>query len=262
MKHAIEAITTVHQRMSVYGPPARNHALTAKLVGAWLDAVRENLGDEAANSPEAMCVVNILQKVGRLANGTHEDSYVDIIGYILNIDMLDDNQRMPLADGTAYEMRPGAEREHQAARKRVRLVTDDGEVLATVFVPRENPAPSQKQPLGVTADGEVVGDPPAATLRGMADQPIDWAAFGNKAEAKVLQKLDADANQCLDQYIDGDPQNGRKDDLVFYNLQTRSIVEPGSAAPEVKDSVVSGAGPWTGTTREEAVNHARSCEPR
>jgi hypothetical protein len=44
-------------------------------------------------TPEDVCMFNILQKAARLAAGTHDDSLIDIAGYVENIAQLLPEQR-------------------------------------------------------------------------------------------------------------------------------------------------------------------------
>jgi hypothetical protein len=69
-------------RNKSYGHPADNHDRTARLWQAWLDI---RCGHINASD---VCILNILQKVSRLANGYHRDSCVDIAGYAENLSII------------------------------------------------------------------------------------------------------------------------------------------------------------------------------
>lgn len=71
-----------------YGPPHVNHARTAKLWSAYL-------GHEI--TAEQVCMLNILQKIGRSMHQITRDTLVDIAGYARNVEMIADATR----DGAA-----------------------------------------------------------------------------------------------------------------------------------------------------------------
>lgn len=67
-------------RRASYGHPLDNHTRTAVFWSALL-------GREI--TPEQVCMMNILQKMARaMHDPTERDTYVDIIGYAANIDMI------------------------------------------------------------------------------------------------------------------------------------------------------------------------------
>lgn len=84
---AERVLKTVAERGGRYGHPADNHQLTADLWTAWLRG-RGVLTAEQLVSPEDVCMLNCMQKQARLANGHHEDSWLDIAGYAENVAML------------------------------------------------------------------------------------------------------------------------------------------------------------------------------
>lgn len=87
---------TISRRRSDYAHPQDNHQLTADLVQAWIH--HSSRAMEQGRRPryvtaEDVCIFNILQKLSRLAHGTHDDSLLDIVGYVENISMLRCDQR-------------------------------------------------------------------------------------------------------------------------------------------------------------------------
>lgn len=88
-------------RRGDYAHPQDNHQLTADLWQAWLSArLPSSCSSQSVVAqlpgritPEDVCILNILQKVSRLAHGTHDDSLLDIVGYVENIGMLRPDQR-------------------------------------------------------------------------------------------------------------------------------------------------------------------------
>ncbi len=84
------------QRRASYAHPQDNHELTARLWCEWINAsrrYRKQRGDFLDMTAEDVCVLNILQKLSRLAWGTHDDSLMDIVGYVECIAMLGTGQR-------------------------------------------------------------------------------------------------------------------------------------------------------------------------
>jgi len=81
---------TMTQRQKDYAPPEKNHQLTADLLSLWLS---NRLGVDVALSPEDVCMINVLQKASRLAEGTHDDGWLDIVGYAENVAQLRRGQR-------------------------------------------------------------------------------------------------------------------------------------------------------------------------
>jgi len=87
LKLAIDA--TTGPRQEKYGPPVVNFANIAALWNAWIDArwwvlttERRNMDLQIDLGPEDVAVMNILQKVARLAHTIdHVDSAVDIAAY-------------------------------------------------------------------------------------------------------------------------------------------------------------------------------------
>lgn len=87
---ASQVTQTVRNRGSDYGHPSENHQLTADLWNAYLS---RRLGREVRMSAEDVCMLNVLQKASRLADGTKDDSWLDIAGYTENVGMLRREQR-------------------------------------------------------------------------------------------------------------------------------------------------------------------------
>lgn len=78
-------------RQRDYGHPADNHGCTAALWAAYLS--RKGAGPLTMQD---VCLLNILQKISRLANTPgHEDSIRDIVGYALNMTMTDKTAEPP-----------------------------------------------------------------------------------------------------------------------------------------------------------------------
>lgn len=74
------------ERNDHYGHPRDNHGCTAALIGAYLS---RKLGRPVAIDAQDVCMINVLQKVSRLAHTPeHRDSLVDIAGYARNAEML------------------------------------------------------------------------------------------------------------------------------------------------------------------------------
>lgn len=87
---AAQVTQTVRNRGSDYGHPSTNHQLTADMWNAYLS---RRLGKEVRMSAEDVCMLNVLQKASRLADGTKDDSWLDIAGYTENVGMLRRDQR-------------------------------------------------------------------------------------------------------------------------------------------------------------------------
>lgn len=87
---ASQVLATVAARGAAYGSPADNHQTTANMVSEWLS---RRLKTPVKLSAEDVCMLNIIQKVSRLASGTKDDSYLDIAGYVENVAMLREDQR-------------------------------------------------------------------------------------------------------------------------------------------------------------------------
>ena len=75
---ALEAVDG--PRNEQYGPPHINHANTARLWNAYLEAK----GWDPITA-EDVCFLNILQKIARSSHAITDDSIVDVIGYALNV---------------------------------------------------------------------------------------------------------------------------------------------------------------------------------
>ena len=85
---------TIKRRQAIYASPSENHELTRLLYDTWLTYRQKHAPQHSTNqTPEDICVFNILQKLSRLGNGTHDDSWLDVIGWAENVAMLNENQR-------------------------------------------------------------------------------------------------------------------------------------------------------------------------
>lgn len=87
---ASQVLNIVTSRGSTYGTPSENHQTTADLWSAWLT---RKFKTQTTLTAEDVCLLNILQKVSRLASKTKDDSLLDIAGYVENIGMLKTEQR-------------------------------------------------------------------------------------------------------------------------------------------------------------------------
>jgi len=74
-------------RQDTYGHPLDNHGCTAELWTAYLNRKYDLDFDLDARD---VCFLNILQKISREANFEKKDNLVDIVGYIANIEIIDD----------------------------------------------------------------------------------------------------------------------------------------------------------------------------
>jgi hypothetical protein len=72
-------------RRHSYGHPLDNHGCTADL---WTAFLRRKYGQCPTLSPEDVCWLNLLQKASREANRSKDDNLVDGIGYLMNIEMI------------------------------------------------------------------------------------------------------------------------------------------------------------------------------
>lgn len=87
MNIAEEAAKVVEDRMAVYGPPGENHACTAEL---WRAYVKRRFGLNVPFDAEAVCWLNVLQKISRQANESQRDNLVDVVGFVLNAELVQD----------------------------------------------------------------------------------------------------------------------------------------------------------------------------
>lgn len=86
-----EAAKAVYgERNQAYGHPQDNHQRTAELWSAYLNGVLPLRRGLLNITPTDVCILNILQKISRLANGYHRDSCVDIAGYAENICLIEE----------------------------------------------------------------------------------------------------------------------------------------------------------------------------
>lgn len=75
-------------RQTDYGHPRDNHNCTATMWSAWLSR-RYDMPIQLDN--QDVCMMNVLQKVSREANKHKDDTWVDIVGYVLNAAMCKDS---------------------------------------------------------------------------------------------------------------------------------------------------------------------------
>lgn len=87
---AASVAKTVEERAAQYGPPTACHQLTADLWGKWLS---RKLGQTIILTAEDVCILMVLLKTVRLADGTHDDSLIDVQGWIENVAYLGTLQR-------------------------------------------------------------------------------------------------------------------------------------------------------------------------
>jgi len=83
-------------RQEAYGHPRDNHACTAALWNAYLERRGANLYSQDGEDDHLyldafdVCMLNVLQKVSRLAHTRQRDGLVDIAGFAANAEMVDD----------------------------------------------------------------------------------------------------------------------------------------------------------------------------
>lgn len=75
-------------RQQAYGHPRDNHACTAALWNAYIERTT-HAGTMQLDAFD-VCMLNILQKVSRLAHSRHRDGLVDLAGFAANADMVDE----------------------------------------------------------------------------------------------------------------------------------------------------------------------------
>ena len=73
-------------RAHSYGKPIDNHGCTADLWQSYL--ARKYDGVDFTLTAEDVCMMNILQKISRHANRPKRDNLVDIVGYTMNIELV------------------------------------------------------------------------------------------------------------------------------------------------------------------------------
>jgi hypothetical protein len=91
----IAASAVSGDRLANYGTPMLNHGATAQMFSAYM---QRKYGERMVTIFDAhdVCVFNICQKLSRLANTPwHEDSLVDIAGYVANIGTILNEQYPP-----------------------------------------------------------------------------------------------------------------------------------------------------------------------
>lgn len=83
---AFEASDIVEERGRDYGPPSENHSCTARM---WSSYLERRYGWSPKLDAEDVCWLNVLQKISRQAHVRKRDNKVDVIGFVINADMLD-----------------------------------------------------------------------------------------------------------------------------------------------------------------------------
>lgn len=82
---AEEAIQIVHgARRQDYGTPFENHTRTAAMWSAFLSKKAPGL----VLTAEDVCFLNLIQKISRASQSINRDGLVDLIGYTLNIELI------------------------------------------------------------------------------------------------------------------------------------------------------------------------------
>lgn len=76
-------------RQEKYGHPSANHGATAEMWTTYLER-RGLLAERAVLDGHDVCILNILQKASRDANVRQRDNLVDIAGFALNAEMVDE----------------------------------------------------------------------------------------------------------------------------------------------------------------------------
>lgn len=98
MAHALPAVNSIlaealkivyGDRRASYGTPAENHSRTAALWSAYLGV---------PISPREVCLLNVLQKIGRDAHAPGRDNLVDIAGYAENAHLCEPPPPTPQAE--------------------------------------------------------------------------------------------------------------------------------------------------------------------
>lgn len=83
-------------RQEKYGHPSANHGATAEMWTTYLER-RGLLVEGAVIDGHDVCILNILQKTSRDANVRQRDNLVDIAGFALNAEMVDDAEENDVA---------------------------------------------------------------------------------------------------------------------------------------------------------------------
>jgi hypothetical protein len=87
---AAQIVATMAERGSNYDSPRNNFSNIASLWSNWLS---KRLGQSVVFSAEDVAIFNILQKLSRLTYKTHNDSLLDIAGYVETIATLPASMR-------------------------------------------------------------------------------------------------------------------------------------------------------------------------
>jgi hypothetical protein len=134
---ALEAVNG--DRQEQYGTPEEQHGCVAQMWEAYLERVRRR--DDPTLQPSDVCAMNILQKMAREATGeAGEDSWIDTIGYSLNVEMM----REPAVSGKPHS----TDIQPEVAGKRPKLPISShncpnastGKPLSQVFADEERQA--------------------------------------------------------------------------------------------------------------------------
>jgi len=87
-----EAIEVVEKNQKAYGKPTKTHQRTADLFNAFIKG-KYSFGFTI--DAKDVCMFNLLQKVSREANSEKRDNMVDIIGYAINYDIVQQGESEP-----------------------------------------------------------------------------------------------------------------------------------------------------------------------
>ncbi len=98
---AAQVIKTVRERGNAYGSPAENHQTTADLLSSWFS---RRFKQPLVLTAEDVIVINVIQKVSRLANVSKDDSWLDIAGYTENVAMIRPDQRNGATDAKRNDL--------------------------------------------------------------------------------------------------------------------------------------------------------------
>ena len=77
------ARVTSGDRQDWYGHPMDNHSCTAEMIGAYIRRRQQHPSFTGLDAYD-VCLMNVLQKVSRLAHDRRRDGLVDIAGYAGN----------------------------------------------------------------------------------------------------------------------------------------------------------------------------------
>jgi hypothetical protein len=74
-------------RQDTYGHPADNHGCTAEM---WTAYLNRKYDIDLDLDTRDVCWLNVLQKISRDAHLEKRDNLVDVVGYVANIEIIDD----------------------------------------------------------------------------------------------------------------------------------------------------------------------------